>query len=356
MDSTRALDVLKGIPLPILTVDGQEIITVANVAAIEMLGHDPTGLNAVTLLRQAPILTALDLALRDGRESRATFLVTRMGGEERSFDVHFHPVPDKGAVLSFTDASAKEKAERIRRDFIANISHELRTPLTGLTGFIETLRTSARDDADARDRFLGIMEQEARRMGRMVEDLLSLSRVEADERVRPRTAINVAGVLRSVIATLEGKLGDARITVTTEGFQSERMVLGDRDQLTQLFLNLIENAIKYGGRDKVITARILDVAHDPALRIQAMRIDVIDQGEGIDLLHLPRLTERFYRVDDHRSREMGGTGLGLAIVKHIVNRHRGRIKISSEQGVGSTFSVILPAAPDVNDVKNRPVI
>ncbi|MEP5762684.1 MAG: ATP-binding protein [Litoreibacter sp.] len=343
MDNIPASLVIKGISLPVLAVNSEEIITVANAAAVEMLGHDPTGLNAVTLLRQAPVLTALNLSLRDGRESNADFLMTRTGGEELTFNIHFQPVDNKYVVLSFTDTSVKESADKIRRDFIANISHELRTPLTGLTGFIETLRTTARDDPDARDRFLSIMDHEAKRMGRMVEDLLSLSRVETDERIRPRAPIKISGVLRSVIATLEGKLGDANIEVITEGFDTGNwLVLGDRDQLIQLFLNLIENAIKYGGQDRTITVRVSDVPRDPALRIHAVRIEVVDQGNGINSVHLPRLTERFYRVDDHRSRDMGGTGLGLAIVKHIVNRHRGRLKVNSEQGVGSVFSVFLP--------------
>lgn len=179
-------------------------------------------------------------------------------------------------------------------------------------------------------------------MGRMVSDLLSLSRVEADERVRPRDRVDLSAVLRSVVATLEGKLKDRNLSVNLTGAKTAEHVLGDHDQLIQLFLNLIENAIKYGGPDKTIHVTLQQDAYDRVLRKPALRVDVRDEGPGIDPLHLPRLTERFYRIDDHRNREMGGTGLGLAIVKHIINRHRGRFKITSEQDVGSTFSAIFP--------------
>ncbi|GFE66940.1 ATP-binding protein [Litoreibacter roseus] len=339
--------VLSGLPLPVLIIDEAYRISHANPAAIEMFGGNALGLNAVTLLRQAPVLAAIDGAIRDNREAEARFLYAGLSGEV-AYRFRARPIEDGsgqkcGAVLSFEDHSRVEESENIRRDFVANISHELRTPLTGLTGFIETLRTTARDDPAARDRFLEIMEAEARRMGRLVSDLMSLSRVEADERVRPRDLVDVCAVLRSVVATLEGKLAEADVSVETAGIDKSHQVLGDRDQLIQLFLNLIENAIKYGSAGRVIHLSVVAVARDHTLRCPAVRIDVRDEGPGIDPLHLPRLTERFYRIDDHRSREMGGTGLGLAIVKHIVNRHRGRLKINSKQGVGTTFSVIIPA-------------
>ncbi len=327
--------------MPVMLIDAGCRIILANRPLVELFGHDPSDMNAVTLLRQAPVLAAMDVAMRDGREGNARFVFNGLSGEV-SYQFRASPMPEGGAILSFEDKSQAEESEIIRRDFVANISHELRTPLTGLTGFIETLRTTARNDPDARDRFLEIMETEAQRMSRMVSDLLSLSRVQGDERVRPRNKVNIAGVIRSVIATLEGKLKDSNVTVQTSGLQDRAIVLGDRDQLIQLFLNLIENAIKYGGKDRTIHVDLIRVDQDRALRASAFRIDIRDEGEGIDMLHLPRLTERFYRVDDHRSREMGGTGLGLAIVKHIVNRHRGRLKITSKPGVGSCFSTIIP--------------
>ncbi|MEM6407029.1 MAG: ATP-binding protein [Pseudomonadota bacterium] len=345
MNEWEAKPILAGIPLPIMLIDDTYRIFLTNPSLLELFGYDPGGMNAVALLRQAPVLAAMDTALRDNTPATARFLFNGLSGEV-SYQFKASPLAKDGrvhgAVLSFEDRSMAEESEMIRRDFVANISHELRTPLTALTGFIETLRTSARDDPDARERFLGIMENEALRMNRMVSDLLSLSRVQADERVRPRERANLSAVLRSVIATLEGKLKDANVTIRATGIDGTAEILGDQDQLTQLFLNLIENAIKYGGPDRTITVELSEIDRDRTLRTPAYRIDVKDEGEGIDVLHLPRLTERFYRVDDHRSREMGGTGLGLSIVKHIVNRHRGRLKITSEQGVGSCFSTILP--------------
>lgn len=331
--------VIEGIPLPLLIIGPDYRVSELNSAAVEMFGRDVTGTSAVALLRQAPVLAAMDAAIRDGTPGQARFLLAGASGEA-SYRFRARRLPDGGAVLTFEDFSQHDEANVMRRDFIANISHELRTPLTGLMGFIETLRGPARDDPEARERFLGIMEDEARRMSRMVSDLLSLSRVEVDERVRPRARVDLAGVVRSVVATLEGKLKDADVSVETTGLEDEVAILGDRDQLIQLFLNLIENAIKYGGEGRSIALSLHHVERDPTLRRAAVRIDVRDQGPGIDVIHLPRLTERFYRVDDHRSRDKGGTGLGLAIVKHIINRHRGRLKITSEQGVGSCFSVV----------------
>ncbi len=328
--------------MPLMIIDASYRIEVANDPAKELLGANIEGQNAVTILRQAATLAAIDAAIRDGQEGQARFMLAGVAGEV-IYMFHARPLPNgAGAVLSFEDRSQAEESEMIRRNFVANISHELRTPLTSLMGFIETLRGPARKDEAARERFLQIMEQEANRMSRMVSDLLSLSRVEADERIRPRQSVNLCAVLRSVVATLEGKLKDANVAVQTSGLEQRAKIAGDRDQLIQLFLNLIENAIKYGGQDCTVHIAVCEIKRDPTLRMSAWRVDIQDEGEGIDQIHLPRLTERFYRVDDDRSRQKGGTGLGLAIVKHIVNRHRGRLKIQSEQGVGSTFSTIFP--------------
>lgn len=337
--TTEAL--LKGIPLPAMIVDAERIITIANAGASEIFGRDITGAYTISLIRQAPALAALEACLEDNKSGSARYVLSGVSGE-RAFHMSANPLPGGHAVVSFEDQTRQEESEMVRRDFVANISHELRTPLTSLIGFIETLRGPARGDVDAQDRFLGIMEQEAQRMSRMVNDLLSLSRVEVDERVRPRAQVNLAGVLRSVVATLEGKLSDANVNVDASSLDEKHLIRGDRDQLTQLFLNLIENAIKYGGRDKTIHIAITNIARDQPLRQAAIQVEIRDEGEGIDDIHLPRLTERFYRVDDHRNRDQGGTGLGLAIVKHIVKRHRGRFEIKSKQGIGSSFSVFFP--------------
>ena len=213
-------------------------------------------------------------------------------------------------------------------------------------GFIETLRGPARDDAAARERFLGIMEAEAARMNRLVQDLLSLSRVESEERRRPAEHIDLAMLIRAVSATLQPQAEAAGVVIRVEGAGAPVHVHGDADQLTQVFHNLVENAVKYGGSGGEVTLRLAHIAHDPVLRGPATAVEVADRGEGIEPMHLPRLTERFYRVDSHRSRQKGGTGLGLAIVKHIISRHRGRLKIESEKGQGSRFTVILPDRAD----------
>jgi two-component system phosphate regulon sensor histidine kinase PhoR len=244
-------------------------------------------------------------------------------------------------LLCFEDLSEKEQASQMRRDFVANVSHELRTPLTALMGFIETLQGPARRDDVAIDRFLGIMQSEAARMERLVRDLLSLSRVESEERVRAPDPVDLGRIIGSVLHTLRplAKVCGCEIMFDTpEGVR----VAGNSDQLQQVFTNLIENAIKYGGKGNAITITLDPSPPETTLRVPAVLVRVADQGPGIDPLHIPRLTERFYRVDTHRSREMGGTGLGLAIVKHIINRHRGRLRIESTPGQGSVFTVILP--------------
>ena len=230
----------------------------------------------------------------------------------------------------------------MRRDFVANVSHELRTPLTAIMGFIETLRGPARDDADARDRFLGIMEGEAARMNRLVGDLLSLSRVEDEERIRPRETVDLSGILDSTIRSVRPLTEEAKMVLTLDLPDAPVEVTGDADQLQQVFTNLIVNAITYASSGGSVHLTLTVSERDPAVRAPAARVQVIDKGPGIDPVHLPRLTERFYRADSHRSRELGGTGLGLAIVKHIINRHRGRLRVESELGKGSVFTVILP--------------
>jgi two-component system phosphate regulon sensor histidine kinase PhoR len=228
---------------------------------------------------------------------------------------------------------------------VANVSHELRTPLTALLGFIETLRGAARDDAVARERFLGVMEREAARMNRLVSDLLQLSRVEAAERVRPADPVDLAQVLAMTLTAVRPLAEAAGVELVFDA-PGSLVVPGDADQLTQVFQNLIENAVKYGGAGKRVTITL-------SQGDRGAEVAVRDLGEGIAAIHIPRLTERFYRVDSHRSREKGGTGLGLAIVKHIVNRHRGRLVIDSSEGKGSTFTVILPELREFRPAAGR---
>jgi two-component system, OmpR family, phosphate regulon sensor histidine kinase PhoR len=237
----------------------------------------------------------------------------------------------------------------MRADFIANASHELRTPLTTLTGFIETLRGPAREDAEARERFLAIMHEQAARMIRLVEDLLSLSRIELNEHVMPQGRVALGPLLHHLADALELRAGERGMCIRLDLPPDLPDVLGDRDELAQVFQNLVDNGIKYGRAASEITVAtatgVRPLYSGDTGGSAFVSVAVRDRGEGIAREHLPRLTERFYRVDTARSREMGGTGLGLAIVKHILNRHRGFLEIESTPGMGSVFTVFLrPAA------------
>lgn len=343
MESQLVLSVLDGMPWPALLIDRANRIVAANALAKTMFGFGIEGRHYVLAMRQPALLAAIDDALLRGQSGQARYVVTGPA-REISYRARVSPVAgesQQGALCVFEDITDAEQMGQIRRDFVANVSHELRTPLTALLGFIETLRGAARDDPPARERFLGIMEREAGRMNRLVRDLLHLSRVEAEERVRPTEQVDVVALITMVVAALKPVADAASVTVQMLGDTGPIKLPADPDQITQVFHNLIENAIKYGSAGKLVTVRVTRDAHDPGLRGPAVRIEVTDCGEGIDAQHLPRLTERFYRVDSHRSREKGGTGLGLAIVKHIVNRHRGQFRIESELGKGSVFSVIL---------------
>jgi two-component system phosphate regulon sensor histidine kinase PhoR len=341
-DVVRTL--LNALQAPSVLIGPSERIEVMNAAAIRLFGADGTSRHYITALRQPAVLDAIEDALRLGQGRMARYL-GREGRRDTTWRVVAAPVAlDEGApsaLVTFEDITDVEAAEQSRRDFVANVSHELRTPLTSLLGFVETLNGPARDDAAARDRFLGIMAKEARRMEQLVADLLSLSRVEQEERIRPTQAVDLKELCREVLASLEPTARKAEVRLEADLPDSDVVVAGDRAQLRQVLSNLIENAIKYGGKGPV-EVRLSAPGVEPALRTIGVTLTVADHGEGIAAHHLPRLTERFYRVDSHRSREVGGTGLGLAIVKHIVNRHRGRLRVESEIGKGSQFSVVLP--------------
>lgn len=339
-------DFVLTVPVPLLHIRTDDRIGAMNGPAEKLFGDGLVGRHYVTALRQPALLEAIE-----GAQSRApgpdsatrTRYLGREAGRELVFAATATPLADgEGVLVAFEDVTPYEEAGQMRSDFVANVSHELRTPLTALSGFIETLRGPARNDAEARDRFLDIMEREASRMNRLVQDLLSLSRVEDTERMRPTDRVDIARILSSVVIGL-GPLAEGRdVTLVARGCEEPVELPGDADQLTQVFTNLVENGIKYGREGGSVTLDL--IRHDslPALRGPGVTIEVSDEGEGISQRHLARLTERFYRVDSHRSRGMGGTGLGLAIVKHIVNRHRGRLRISSEPGQGSCFAVSLP--------------
>jgi two-component system phosphate regulon sensor histidine kinase PhoR len=335
---------VNAVPMPAVIIRRDERIEAANGLAEKLLGPGIVGRHFITALRQPQLLDTIEASLRDDA-SRQTEYLTNDGQQDTTFRVSVGPVdlPTGGAVLvCFEDVTHVEQMGQMRRDFVANVSHELRTPLTALIGFIETLLGPARNDPAAQGRFLRIMDGEAQRMNRLVGDLLSLSRVEAEERVRPTARVNLCEVVRSTLHGLSPFADDAGVILDSDLPVARVDIAGDDDQLRQVVTNLVENGIKYGGAGCTVRVRVLNPDYSPRLRRQAVVLTVEDSGPGIDPVHLPRLTERFYRVDNHRSREMGGTGLGLAIVKHIVNRHRGRLRVQSEEGKGTCFNITLP--------------
>ncbi|MCZ4351734.1 ATP-binding protein [Roseovarius aestuarii] len=339
-------DVIAAFPMPALVIGRTQKVGALNSAAETLLGKNVVSRHFTTVLRNPKLVDAVERSLLDHAPRTVSYQILE-NGEEAFYDVHLQNIAKTNLLLlSFQNSTGLAYAEQMRRDFVANVSHELRTPLTAVMGFIETLRSSARDDATARDRFLGIMANETERMNRLVGDLLSLSRVEADERVRPKTRLDLREVLQTALRNLEPLAIDSNITVRCDTGQTPLHVTGDSDQLLQVFTNLLENAIKYGGANQSVDIAVMQNAHDPVLRCAAFEITIADHGPGIDPIHLPRLTERFYRADSHRSRDLGGTGLGLAIVKHILNRHRGRLKIASQVGSGSQFTVVMPPSTD----------
>jgi two-component system phosphate regulon sensor histidine kinase PhoR len=243
-------------------------------------------------------------------------------------------------MLQFRDTSEQERLAQLRADFIANASHELRTPLASIRGFIETLEGPARNDDVARVRFLSIMATQAARMNRILDDLLSLSRIEMRAHLRPEHKVDLGELVAHVVHGLEPLATQAEIRLNFAPPAAPAMVRGDRDELEQVMQNLVHNAIKYGRHGGTVDVTI-DRRRATKVTRAACTVSVRDDGPGIAPEHLPRLTERFYRIDTARSRAQGGTGLGLAIVKHILNRHRGELEITSEVGRGSQFTVIL---------------
>ncbi|MDD9715635.1 ATP-binding protein [Dinoroseobacter sp. PD6] len=347
MDQAELSEIVSGIPIPAFLIAGNARVQTMNTAANALFGAEVQGRHYVTALRQPAILRAIEEALRTRSRTTGHYTVSGDVSDQR-FRVTAAPLGPgavSGILVCLEDITPLYEAGQMRRDFVANVSHELRTPLTALMGFIDTLQGPARDDAAARTRFLGVMAREAGRMNRLVGDLLSLSRVEFSERQKPEDRIKLSDVLRASRAMLAPEAGQDAVHLDLGAGEGQSdIVLGEADQLRQVFNNLIENALKYGGAESPVEVRLSLTDQDPYLRSPAVRVDVRDHGPGIAAHHIPRLTERFYRVDEHRSRELGGTGLGLAIVKHIVQRHRGRLAITSEPGAGACFSVIIPTA------------
>lgn len=336
--------VIDSVPEPLMVLDPSRVITHANNAAETLLGARLAGRPLAEVIRHPAVLDSVAETFRDGNNRSVEFELTapvRRYMRARVANLASTLATGEALVLTLEDETAMRRVQQMRVDFVANVSHELKTPLATLLGFIETLQGPARDDAEARDRFLAIMQTESARMRRIVDDLLSLSRIEAEEHNAPTEAVDLRDVLEMTCDVLHFVAAERDATIQLRLPSDLPFVVGDEDQLAQVFRNLIENAVKYG---RAGTAVEVDVRVDVVGGRKQVAVGVRDHGEGIPRNHLQRLTERFYRVDAARSREIGGTGLGLAIVKHIVNRHRGRLTIESDPGKGSVFTVHLPVA------------
>lgn len=319
----------------LLVVDGR--VRIANAAARALLGAHIVGEDIRLAIRHPAATERLTTDADDG----ATELVG-LGGRDQRIRMQVSTLAPGRRLVHLIDRTTSFAAERARVDFVANSSHELRTPLAAIIGFIETLDDeNAGADTEVRQRFLAVMMKEARRMQRLIDDLISLSRIEAEKHSLPGTPVNLRAVVEEVSAEIIDASGDADRIIELDLVDALPPVSGDHGQLSQVIHNLVGNAFKYGrpGGPVTVTLKPQGSSH--------LLMAVTDRGEGIPPEHLPRLTERFYRVDPGRSRTMGGTGLGLAIVKHIVERHRGRLEISSTVGKGTTVSVFLPTATPI---------
>jgi two-component system phosphate regulon sensor histidine kinase PhoR len=337
--------VIGALPGPALLVNRRGTILVGNDAVVAALGPVRRGEPISFTVRAPEVIEALRAAV-DGMPRRVQF--TERVPVERAFEAHVVPIffehaerqekPD-AFLVTFDDLTPQHRLDRMRADFVANASHELRTPLASLAGFVETLQGSARSDPEAQERFLGIMVEQARRMSRLIDDLLSLSRVELNEHLHPQNEVDLVRIVGHVCDTLSPLARERGVELVVSRGAERLRVLGEHDELVRLFENLVENALKYGAPGKRVEVTI---AEEPSGEAGEAVVVVRDFGPGIAPEHLPRLTERFYRIDVGRSRAEGGTGLGLAIVKHIVARHRGRLAIESEVGRGATFTVRIP--------------
>jgi two-component system, OmpR family, phosphate regulon sensor histidine kinase PhoR len=341
---------IAALPDAVLALDPEGIVIAHNAGAVAVAPALRVGEPASFALRVPEVVEAVRLAAASGEAQRIEFsdrVPVDRWYEAHVIGVHLtkprHGGPPDFVLMTIRDLTPLRRVEEMRADFVANASHELRTPLATLSGFIETLQGPAREDTAARERFLVIMKQQAFRMARLIDDLLSLSRIELNVHVRPEAPVDLAAIVRQVTDAMQMLAHDRGVEITVNGPPKPLIVPGDRDELVRVFENLVENALKYGAAGKRV--KIAVACEDDEAGLPEARVSVRDFGPGIAPEHLPRLTERFYRVDVAQSRAEGGTGLGLAIVKHILARHQGRLEIDSILGQGAAFTAHLPLAP-----------
>ncbi|TLP45955.1 two-component sensor histidine kinase [Cohaesibacter sp. CAU 1516] len=337
------------LPDPCFILDRRGIVRFTNQAGSTIFGNVKEGDPLSFRIRQPDMLAALDHVLDGGQMQKVEYSLK--DHSERLYEAWVTPIHLSGdqpagespdfILMLLHDQTEQKNIERMRADFVANASHELRTPLASVIGFIETLQGPASGDKVATERFLGIMLDQAERMSRLISDLLSLSRIEMKAHVQPDTRVDLSKIVRHVADALTPLSKEYDVAITPCDCSVSRWVSGDRDELVQVFENLVSNALKYGQSGKRVEI-LCDLLDDPADGKSYYSVKIRDFGPGIPAEHLPRLTERFYRIDVASSREQKGTGLGLAIVKHILTRHRGKLLIESKAGEGATFDVRLP--------------
>ncbi len=337
---------IAGVPGAAIVLDQDGGVIAFNEAARSIAPALRRGEPALISLRMPELVDAIRRASKSHEPQRVEFF--ERVPLDRWFEAFVVPVKLAGVagwhaeilLLTFNDLSPLRRVEEMRADFVANASHELRTPLAALLGFIETLQGPAKNDAVAREKFLGIMQQQAARMARLIDDLLSLSRIELNAHLQPNVAVDLAPIVRQVADGLQTLARDRAVEIKLTMPPEPLVVLGDRDELIRALENLVENALKYGEAGKRVEITLSRAATRTGS--PEARIAVRDYGPGIAPEHLPRLTERFYRVDVADSRAQGGTGLGLALVKHVLNRHGGRLSVDSTPGQGATFVMHVP--------------
>jgi two-component system phosphate regulon sensor histidine kinase PhoR len=334
-----------GLPEPAIVLDRDGRVIAFNEGASVIAPALHPGEPALISLRMPELVSAIRRAGRRREPQRVEFF--ERVPLDRWFEAFVRPVrlaseggPVDVLLMTFNDLTPLRRVEEMRADFIANASHELRTPLAALLGFIETLQGSAKDDAAARGKFLGIMQAQATRMARLIDDLLSLSRIELNEHLQPDATVELAPIVRQVVDGLQMLARDRDVEIRMSVPDGTLSVLGDRDELIRALENLVENALKYGASGKRVDVTL--TREQTRAGMAEARLAVRDYGPGIAPEHVPRLTERFYRVDISDSRAQGGTGLGLALVKHVLNRHGGRLSIESTPGAGATFTMHIP--------------
>jgi len=349
--ASSAETILESLPQPLILLNKNRQIVRATAGAQKLFGNTAAGRDFSSLIRTPKILDAVDEVLAGDRDQLIEFDIEFPSMMSVSAQIQRLSAPAAdGSVLVITlfDITEIKKVQKMRTDFVANASHELRTPLSVLSGSIKTLQGPARGDLEGQAKFLAMMEQHTTRMTRLIDDLLSLSRIELSASMVPEGTVDVFSVLSNIVVMLEVPAARRNIRLELEPGLGIRHITGDEVEISQLFQNLIDNAIKYSNENTTVHVRLRETMRPASTggrsEIQYVEVSVTDEGPGIPSEHIPRLTERFYRVDTARSREMGGTGLGLAIVKHIVGRHRGVLDIHSVEGEGTTFTVFLPVS------------